>query len=448
MLRVPSYFSHYSSHLFFIFTLCLLVQGSPGQASGARLTRSPYLQMSTPTSVVIRWRTDSATNSQVNYGTVLGSLYSEVWDSSLTTEHEVKLTGLSPSMSYYYSVGSSTLTLAGDDSDHVFTTSPVAGDSEPIRILILGDSGEKSANAADVRDAYLEALGSLHLDLWLMLGDNAYTNGTDEEYQQSLFSIHSQTLSKSVLWPVRGNHDDIHPGDNNDYYELFSLPAAGEAGGGVPSGTEAYYSFDYGNIHFIGLDSEGSSINPTGPMLTWLALDLAATSQDWIIAYFHHPPYSKGSHDSDDVTDSGGRMRDMRENALPILEAGGVDLVFAAHSHSYERSMLIDGHYFESSTFDYSMIVDSGDGRLNGSGPYVKSVLGPDSHSGTVYTVLGNSSRAKNEGSLDHPVMASSQGGLGFVLLEVDGNRLHVSYLDEIPQEKDHFTMVKGVRGE
>ena len=35
----------------------------------------------------------------------------------------------------------------------------------------------------------------------------------------------------------------------------------------------------------------------------------------------------------------------MRQNALPILEADGVDLVLTGHSHSYERSFLLDGHY-------------------------------------------------------------------------------------------------------
>ena len=51
-------------------------------------------------------------------------------------------------------------------------------------------------------------------------------------------------------------------------------------------------------------------------MLTWLQNDLASTAQPWIIAFFHHPPYSKGSHDSDTEIE----LREMRQNALPILE--------------------------------------------------------------------------------------------------------------------------------
>src|SRR5690606_119797 len=114
-----------------------------------------------------------------------------------------------------------------------------------------------------------------------------------------------------------------------------TFPTAGEAGG-VPSGTEKYYSFDYGNVHFICLDSMSSDRSSTGPMATWLREDLESTTQDWVIAFFHHPPYSKGSHNSDNPTGSDRELLEMREGILPILEAGGVDLVLSGHSHSYE----------------------------------------------------------------------------------------------------------------
>ena len=100
-----------------------------------------------------------------------------------------------------------------------------------------------------------------------------------------------------------------------------ALPA-GEAGG-LASGTEAYYSYDYGDIHFVVLDSDDTDRSDTGTMMTWLESDLVANDKPWVIAFWHHPPYTKGSHDSDDTGDSGGRMTDMREVALPILEAYG-----------------------------------------------------------------------------------------------------------------------------
>ena len=93
-------------------------------------------------------------------------------------------------------------------------------------------------------------------------------------------------------------------------------------------------------------------------MMTWLTNDLAANDKEWVIAFWHHPPYTKGSHDSD----TEGRLIDMRENALPILESYGVDLVLSGHSHSYERSHLLDGHYGTSDTLTGAMILDNGGG--------------------------------------------------------------------------------------
>ncbi len=279
--------------------------------------------------------------------------------------------------------------------------------------------------------------------MWLMLGDNAYESGTDAEHQAAVFDMYPQLLRNTILWPTRGNHDLLYAGDNNDYYDIFSMPTAGEAGG-LASGTEAYYSFDFANIHFICLDSHESSLEPSGPMFTWMALDLAATSQDWIIAYWHHPPYSDGSHKSDDGNKNGGRLRDMRENALPILEARGVDLVLSGHSHSYERSFLLDEHYDVSSTLHDSMKVDAGDGSVLGDGAYHKPTLGPAPHEGAVYMVNGVGSAARRT-TPNHPVMVTSLGSTtGSVVLDINGNQLDAVFIDNTGIPRDDFTIVKG----
>ena len=49
------------------------------------------------------------------------------------------------------------------------------------------------------------------------------------------------------------------------------------------------------------------------------AIAVGNTTADWTIAYWHHPPYTKGTHNSDNVFDSGGRMHVMREKILPML---------------------------------------------------------------------------------------------------------------------------------
>ena len=284
------------------------------------------------------------------------------------------ISGLSPATQYFYSVGSTSQTIAGGDADHFFVTSPAVGANVASRIWILGDSGTANANAQAVRNAYYNFTGATHTNLWLMLGDNAYQNGTDSEYQAAVFDMYPTMLRKSVLWPTLGNHDTAgssKPPASLPYFAMFTLPTGGEAGG-MASGTEKYYSFDYANIHFICLDSMTSDRSSTGPMATWLRSDLSSTTQQWIVAFWHHPPYSKGSHDSD--TDP--ILAAMRQNFLPILEDGGVDVVLSGHSHSYERSYLIDGHYGTSGTFTNAMKKNGGSGRADGTGAYGKPSIG------------------------------------------------------------------------
>ncbi|HMF95665.1 MAG TPA: Ig-like domain-containing protein [Vicinamibacterales bacterium] len=407
-------------------------------AQSSTITRGPYLQLGTPSSIVVRWRTATATDSQVVYGPDPANL---IWSATIptaTTEHEVALTSLVPNTKYFYAVGSSSVRLEGGDSNHFFLTSPAPGTPIQTRVWVLGDSGTSDANAASVRDAFYAFNGSTPTNLWLMLGDNAYNGGTDAEYQAAVFDMFPATLRQSVLWPTIGNHDIANTSlGTGPYYDIFTLPKNAQAGG-LASGTEAYYSFDYGNIHFICLDSFDVDLTAGSPMMTWLQNDLASTSQRWIIAYWHHPPYSKGSHDSDVDYE----LTMMRQNANPLLEAAGVDLVLSGHSHSYERSFLIDGHYGTSSTFTNSMKVDGGSGREDGTGAYRKPNVIPSPHAGAVYTVAG-SSGFNGGGPLNYPAMFVSLNVLGSLVLDVNDGRLDAHFVDNTSTVRDYFTILK-----
>jgi calcineurin-like phosphoesterase family protein/purple acid phosphatase-like protein/fibronectin type III domain protein len=442
---------------FFLFTTVLVLaaltnsfSGDPAggnflvQAAAVTVTRGPYLQMATSNAMTIRWRTSAATNSAVRYGTVSGQLNSKVTKSSSTTEHEIRITGLSSAKRYYYSVGTTTTTLAGG-SAYFFYTPPTPGSTSAIRIWAIGDSGKANANMNAVRDAYSGYTGSTYTNVWLLLGDNAYGSGTDTEYQSALFNEFTTMLKQTPVWPTFGNHDAVSadsPTQTGPYYNIFTLPKNAEAGG-LKSGTEAYYSFDYGNVHFICLDSQDSSRSPTGPMVTWLRNDIAATTRTWVIAFWHHPPYSKGNHDSDTEY----RMIEMREKILPALEDGGVDLVLTGHSHDYERSFLLDGHYDYSYTLNSSMIKDGGSGRADSSDGAYEKPSGKVPHAGTVYTVAGNSSELATTGSLNHPAMFTSLRTYGSVIIDVNGNRLDAKCLDQNRNVRDHYTILKGSGG-
>jgi hypothetical protein len=421
-------------------------------ASAQTVTRGPYLQLVTTSEISVRWRTSVATNSVVRYGTSLFDLTLAATNSAPTKEHEVRLTGLSAGTAYYYSVGTSSDVLA-TGNDYVFYTAPL--EPKPIRIWAIGDAGTGNANQALVRDKYYTYFTGVKsgdainhpLDVWLMLGDNAYPSGTDANYQKAVFNMYPELLRRTVVWPTFGNHDDKASGSasqSGPYYAMFTLPKNGEAGG-VASGTEAYYSFDYGNVHFVCLNSSDIDRSTNGAMYAWLQNDLAAVTNEWLIAYWHHPPYTKGSHNSDTERE----LIQMRENVLPLLEEYGVDLVLCGHSHSYERSKFLDGHYGKSFTLVSPMVLDGGSGQEDDTGAYMKSTTGGQAHRGTAYVVAGASGKTSG-GRLNHPAMHLSLNELGSLLIDINGNRMDVRYEGVRPDPfrqvrllRDYFTVIK-----
>ena len=417
-------------------------------AVSGTLTRGPYLQKAAPNRMTIRWRSSAAVVGRVRYGTSAASLNLSADEVSATTEHIVELTGLAANTIYFYSVGSATDTLASG-TDFYFRTSPAAGTAVSTRVWVLGDAGTATANQTAVRDAFYTWTGAQVPNLVLQLGDNAYNSGTDAEFQNAVFNIYPTMMRKVPFWSCLGNHETAQATafvDTYPFFDIYTFPAAGECGG-VPSGTKHYYSFDYGNIHFVCLDSMTASRSAAGAMATWLQSDLASTTARWIVCYFHHPPYTKGSHNSDTETE----LIEMRQNLLPILEVGGVDLVLSGHSHCYERSKLIDGFYATPTLAAGGTFKNSGDGRTTGAGAYVKPLTGPRDHFGAVYAVAGSAGQATSwtGGSTalvnptPHPVMFASLLRLGSMVLEINGNRLDASFLNSSGVVEDTFTVIK-----
>jgi hypothetical protein len=401
--------------------------------------RAPYLQMPAPDGMTIRWQSAEPLRGVVRYGLAHDRLESRVSEPEAGRVHEVRLSGLKPDTRYWYAVGSDEQTSHGGTVNDWFMTAPETGSDRPLRFWVQGDPGKGLPTTLAGRDAVLDWVkahprpGLPELDLWLTTGDNAYRFGRNSEFQTHLFDIYPRLLANVPYWPAFGNHDARRWA----FYKIFSLPEQGEAGG-VPSGSESYYSFDYGSAHLIFLDSHHSERSREGPMLSWLKQDLAANKQPWLIAVFHHPPYTKGSHDSDDTGDSHGRMQEMRENTLPLLEAAGVDLVLAGHSHVYERSYLLNCHYGASDTLKPSMLVDKGMGNE----PPYRKPAGLTPHAGTVYNVVGSSAYA-DKGPLDHPVMAVAKRELGSLLLDIDGNTLTGRFITPKGEVPDTYRIVK-----
>jgi len=428
-----------SSDISFDFSLV----GKDG--SIVNIVRGPYLQKGSESQVTVKWKTDLPSKGKILYGTAPDNLVDSIEESVLVIDHEVTIGNLQPATKYYYAIKDSLGVQKAAADDLYFKTHPAPMSETSLTAWILGDCGTGNNNARAVRDAYYNYIGEQHTDLMLFLGDNAYNDGTENQYQNAIFeNMYEEKLQNTIAWSCLGNHDGYTASSGSQtgpYYDIFTFPTAGECGG-VPSGTEAYYSFNYGDVHFIILDSYDSDRSVGGSMYNWCLADIQNTTAKWIVALWHHPPYTKGSHDSD----SESSLIQMRERFLPILEDNGVDLVLSGHSHSYERSYYLHGHYGYSITFDAAAhtVGDNGadDGKINGDGAYKRAINGAGQGEGTVYITTGSAGKTSG-GSLNHPAMYYSVSSLGSCVMEVSTDTMHVKFLRETGIIEDHFTITK-----
>ena len=422
------------------------------------IIRGPYLQVATPNSMTIRWRTNIGEPSTVQYGSSPGQLNQQVSDTLTVSEHIVKLSGLKPLTKYYYAVGDKNAGTIQNDTSNYFYTLPTPGTETLIRVAGFGDCGNNSINQKKVRDQIVKYLGNRTMNAWILMGDNAYTDGTDAEFQAKFFNNYQGILlNKYPLFPVPGNHDynnipspTLTEQFKLAYFQNFSVPTQGEAGG-VPSNTKSYYSYDIGNVHFLALDSYGPDnggkymYDEMGEQAEWVKKDLKENkNRQWVIAYFHHPPYTMGSHNSDTEK----LLVKIREQFIKILEDSGVDLILCGHSHVYERSKLMKGYFGKEADFDslkYNLSNSSAlyDGSKN-SAPYLKSKT---NSVGTVYVVSGSSGAlGGHKDAWPHNAMYYSNNEIGGALmLEIQGKQLELKWICSDGKIADHFTMMKDV---
>lgn len=246
--------------------------------------------------------------------------------------HRVDLQALSPATEYTYEIQLNGQPAAADRL-LTFRTSGAA----PFRFLVLGDSGDNGTPQRQLAQYLVQEAGSFLIHA----GDMAYFEGQFQQMSDYFFAIYAALLSRTPLFTAPGNHD--YPSDAFAYRTLFTPPANGVP----PEGQGRYYSFDWGNAHFVALDTNTPlelAAQGTGAMLDWLERDLRATRQTWRIVYFHHPPFPSTVYKLDDPL-----CALALKYVTPILERHAVHLVFSGHEHLYQRTKLRrNGEFSES----------------------------------------------------------------------------------------------------
>jgi hypothetical protein len=246
--------------------------------------------------------------------------------------HKVTVADLKSGESYTYRVGDKTLgiwsdngTFVTDDGDNQFSFITIAD--------VQASSDENFAHAAQTMKGAMDTCQNA--EFMVNLGDFVNDDTNDEwDWYFKNFAFANMNLTFA---PVAGNHDGniTNKLNINVFNSMFNLsnPNTNSATNWVNG---VYYSFDYGNAHFIVLNT-----NDMYPMSqsqrNWLINDVNSSDADWNIVLMHRPSYSVGKNiDKPDTVI-------MRDVLIPLFDELGIDLVYAGHDHTYYRSYQVKG---------------------------------------------------------------------------------------------------------
>ena len=308
---------------------------------GATPVHLPYLQDMRTDRVTVVWSTrenlngavvwstdrNFTTSTQVAAQTVLPFPKSMTLVSYDFYQYRVQLTGLSAGATYYYRVLTGGVPVGADST----FTLPAAG---PYQFLAYGDSGAGTAEQRAVLNQMLKE----NPNFVIHVGDIAYENGTYDEFTNNHFAYYFSMMAHLPFFPVPGNHEYYSCGqglcpDASPYRNLHALPTDTVS----DADKLRYYSYDWGNTHFVALDANILYPDAPVPELNWLEADLAATKAKWKIVYWHQTPYPLLHHIDDPADIAAARW------FVPILEKHGVQLVLTGHEHEYFRTRPMHG---------------------------------------------------------------------------------------------------------
>jgi predicted phosphodiesterase len=309
----------------------------------ANFQRGPFVQNVSATSAQILWKTPVPASSWVEFRTADG-VWSQIGDDTLTTNHVIALTGLSPNTPYDYRVSSAYGNATAVAPVATFRTFKLAGN---LSFAVLGDSGQGSTS--QYRTAAL--LRTNTPDLVMHCGDIVYSAFNPERADTRCLSVYGAHMRTTPYFFVLGNHDTYWSPYAKPATDAFALPTNNvplEVHLADKTSPEHYYSFDHGDAHFVVLFSPSVSFYKfatlTNTQMLWLEADLAATTKPWKFLFMHMPVNTSSAHrfDDADANDIYDRI-ELQETLLPLAQKYGVQVMFAGHDHCFERFVPVGG---------------------------------------------------------------------------------------------------------
>jgi len=283
----------------------------PGAAidTTGNLRAGPWLQMPESDGMTIMWETTTESVGKVYWGATMS--FTDSVDSPASFIHEVTIDGLLPDTRYYYGVGLGDSVVAG--ADYYFDTKPP--DDAPVRYVIWGDNRTDYVSHEHVVDAMI----TRDADLAINVGDVVTNGGVYSQWVIEYLYPARNLLKNTPSYISIGNHES----DASWFDDYFAQPD-----------NEHWFATRYGPAYLIFIDTNRLYL-PLTEQYMWLYDELGSTEAQaapWLFVIHHHPPYSEG-------WDSPGYDGEpnVRDFLVPLYELFDVDIVFAGHTHDYER---------------------------------------------------------------------------------------------------------------
>src|SRR3954471_23626336 len=190
---------------------------------------------------------------------------------------------------------------------------------DSVKFVAMGDNGTGDKPQYEIAAQMSQAREKFAFDFVIMLGDNMYGSQRAQDFVTKFSEPYKALLEGGVkFYAALGNHDN----QENRFYKPWNMNG------------ERYYTYSKKDVRFFVLDSDYLD----RPQLDWLESELRKSTDDWKIAYFHHPLYSSGGRHGSEV--------DLRVILEPLFMKYQVNVVYSGHDHIYERVKPQKGIYY------------------------------------------------------------------------------------------------------
>ena len=280
------------------------------EVNAQKTTKGPYLADIASTSISVRWESDKKFPFVLEYGKDKTALIKQKAvllgkEDGTGYLYEVRLKKITPRIKYFYKIGGKNKSLTPFSFFHTLETGHPS-----VRFVAMGDSRSQEKIFAQI----MKQTEKIAPDIIISMGDLVEEGGEENQWTDQFFNVADSYINHIPFISTLGDHEG--DSDNGRLFAHYFYPHK--------DWTKLWYSFDFGEAHFVSLDYRHAD-NPE--MINWFKQDMKKTKAKWIFVFMHRPCYNFGGH----------RSMWGRQIWPKLFQQYHIDIVFAGHSHIYER---------------------------------------------------------------------------------------------------------------